>query len=135
VEVGAVVRDSILMFDTVVRASAIVDRAILDKEVVVGPGAIVGEGTDFDPPNRQEPQRLNTGITVVGKRAVIPRATRLGRNVRIASGVRSVDFTSRHVRSGESVDVRRRVAVVAAPPDEVDEVDGSRVAERAGTSR
>ena len=44
VDVGAVVRDSIVMFDSVIRSGAVVDRAILDKEVVVGPGAIVGEG-------------------------------------------------------------------------------------------
>ena len=69
VEVGAVVRDSIVMFDTVIRSGAVVDRAILDKEVVVGPGAIVGDGPDFDTPNEPEPGRLNTGITVVGKRA------------------------------------------------------------------
>ncbi len=51
------------MFDCVIRSGAVVDRAILDKEVVVGQGAIVGDGPDFDTPNRQEPGRLNTGIT------------------------------------------------------------------------
>ena len=34
---------------------------------------IVGDGPYDDTPNKQEPGRLNTGITVVGKRAVIPR--------------------------------------------------------------
>jgi glucose-1-phosphate adenylyltransferase len=103
VEVGAVVRDSIVMFDSVVRKGAVVDRAILDKEVVVGQGAIVGDGDDLTP-NRDEPTRLNTGITVVGKRAVIPRGARIGRNCRIGGDVRSVDFPSRVIRSGESVD-------------------------------
>ncbi len=106
VEMGAVVRDSIVMFDSVIRASAVVDRAILDKEVVVGKGAIVGEGPDFDIPNRQEPGRLNTGITVVGKQSVIPRGVRLGRNVRVANKVRSADFTTRYVRAGGSVERR-----------------------------
>jgi glucose-1-phosphate adenylyltransferase len=104
VEVGAVVRDSIVMFDSVIRAGSVVDRAILDKEVVVGQGAIVGEGADLDRPNRDEPTRLNTGITVVGKRAVIPRGTRIGRNVRIASEARISDFSGRVVRTGTSVD-------------------------------
>ena len=76
VDVGAVVRDSIVMFDSVIRSGAVVDRAILDKEVVVGPGAIVGEGPFDDRPNRQEPGRLNTGITVVGKHAIVPRGVR-----------------------------------------------------------
>jgi glucose-1-phosphate adenylyltransferase len=95
------------MFDSVIRSGAVVDRAILDKEVVVGQGAIVGEGPYDDRPNKQEPGRLNTGITVIGKRAVVPRGVRIGRNVRVAADCRSSDFTGRVVRSGESVDIRR----------------------------
>ncbi len=121
VDVGAVVRDSIVMFDSVIRSGAVIDRAILDKEVVVGQGAIVGDGDD-DRPNRHEPGRLNTGITVVGKRAVIPRGTRIGRNVRVDGEVRSTDFPSRSIRSGESVFAgsagrgRRRAAAGASEP-------------------
>ncbi|MCU0477422.1 MAG: sugar phosphate nucleotidyltransferase [Chloroflexi bacterium] len=103
VGVGAVVRDSILMFDTVVRPGAVVDRAILDKEVTVGPGAIVGEGGDLGVPNRLTPSHLNTGITIVGKRAVIPRSVRIGRNVRIDPDVRATDFSGRTVASGSTV--------------------------------
>jgi glucose-1-phosphate adenylyltransferase len=104
VDVGAVVRDSIVMFDCVIRSGAVIDRAILDKEVTVGQGAIVGDGPMDDRPNRSEPGRLNTGITVVGKRAVIPRGTRIGRNVRVAAAARASDFTGRVVHSGESVE-------------------------------
>ncbi len=107
VDVGAVVRDSIVMFDSVIRSGAVVDRSILDKEVVVGPGAIVGDGPFPDRPNKQEPGRLNTGITVIGKRAVVPRGVRIGRNVRIAADVRATDYAGRVVASGELVDVRR----------------------------
>jgi glucose-1-phosphate adenylyltransferase len=116
VDVGAVVRDSIVMFDSVIRAGAVVDRSILDKEVVVGQGAIVGDGSDFDTPNSQEPGRLNTGITVVGKRSLIPRGVRIGRNVRVAGDLRTADFVSRVVRTGASVDRqperRRRAAPI-----------------------
>jgi glucose-1-phosphate adenylyltransferase len=114
VDVGAVVRDSIVMFDSVIRSGAVVDRAILDKEVVVGQGAIVGEGPYDDRPNKQEPGRLNTGITVVGKRAVVPRGARIGRNVKIAADVRSSDFTGRIIRSGESVEPKRTARTARA---------------------
>ena len=125
VGVGAVVRDSILMFDTVVRPGAVIDRAILDKEVTVGPGAIIGEGADLTAANRLTPSHLNTGITIVGKRAVLPRGVRVGRNVRIDPDVRAVDFTGRTVESGATVtrhDVRtkprgRRAAAVEAGTD------------------
>ncbi|HVL53023.1 MAG TPA: glucose-1-phosphate adenylyltransferase [Vitreimonas sp.] len=124
VDVGAVVRDSIVMFDSVIRSGAVVDRAILDKEVVVGQGSIVGDGPDFDTPNRQEPGRLNTGITVVGKRTIIPRGARIGRNCRIGADVRTSDFPGRVVPSGGSVDGPRRdsrsreasPAVASEPP-------------------
>ena len=106
VDVGAVVRDSIVMFDSVIRSSAVVDRAILDKEVVIGPGSIVGEGPYDDRPNRGEPGRLNTGITVVGKRAIVPRGARIGRNVKIGADVRTTDFVKRVIKSGESVERR-----------------------------
>jgi glucose-1-phosphate adenylyltransferase len=106
VDIGAVVRDSIVLFDTVIRAGAIVDRAIIDKEVSIGPNAVVGEGPDMDTPNRQEPGRLNSGLSVIGKRAVIPRGVRIGRNCKVAEGVRAADFGSRVLRSGSSVEPR-----------------------------
>ena len=107
VDVGAVVRDSIVMFDCVIRAGAVVDRAILDKQVSVGPNTVVGEGRDLTIANRQEPTRLNTGITVIGKRATIPRGVRLGRNVKIAEGVRASDYRTRAVPSGHTVERKR----------------------------
>jgi glucose-1-phosphate adenylyltransferase len=126
VEVGAVVRDSIVMFDTVIRAGAVVDRAILDKEVSVGPNALIGEGRD-DTPNRSE-VRLDTGITLIGKRAVVPRGVRIGRNVRIDEGVRALDFPRRVVRSGSTISPRTRVrGAVAAVVEQVAGAVGARV--------
>jgi glucose-1-phosphate adenylyltransferase len=138
VDVGAVVRDSIVMFDSIIRSGAVVDRSILDKEVVVGQGAIVGDGSDFDTPNSQEPGRLNTGISVVGKRSLIPRGVRIGRNVRVAGDVRTSDFVSRVVRTGASIDRlpekrRRAVAVDGRATDGNLEIaaDAAGVARRA----
>ncbi len=139
VGVGAVIRDSIVMFDSVIRSGAVVDRSILDKEVVIGQGAIVGDGPYDDRPNKQEPGRLNTGITVVGKRAVVPRGTRIGRNVRVAADIRSSDFVKKVIRSGESVDAKPGTrsaplqAVAGAPAARV--VAGSHTATSKGKGR
>src|SRR6266508_4206033 len=133
VDVGAMIRDSIVMFDTVIRSGAVVDRAILDKEGVVGQGAIVGEGSDFSTPNRQEPGRLNSGITVVGKRSVVPRGVRIGRNVKIGGDVRRSDFPARVVKSGSTVerkDAHRPRAVAGMAQDS--EADAQSVASVAG---
>ena len=80
--------------------------AIIDKEVSIGPNAVVGTGADFDIANQDEPERLNTGITVVGKRAVIPASARIGRNVRVCEAARPSDFRSRRVPSGGSIERR-----------------------------
>jgi glucose-1-phosphate adenylyltransferase len=88
---GAVIRDSIVMNDTIVGRNAVIDCAILDKEVVIGAGAVVGYGDDRSP-NRMEPKNLSNGISVVGKRVRIPPGLRLGRNVRVDADVIEADF-------------------------------------------
>jgi len=100
---GAVVRDSIVMFDTVIGEGAVVDRAIIDKDCQVGARAQVGAGDDLRP-NRVEPERLYAGITLVGKLAEIPAGVKIGRNCRIDPGVTKADFGGRRtVRSGDTV--------------------------------
>jgi glucose-1-phosphate adenylyltransferase len=105
IEEGALVRDSIILFDTVIGAGSTVERAILDKEVVVGKQCQVGYGTDFTP-NKLEPGRLNTGITLIGKRAHLPANLQVGRNCKIGSDLRPEDFTSAVLASGETVEDR-----------------------------
>ena len=100
---GATVRDSIVMFDAVIEEGAVLDRVIVDKEAWIGPRARVGVGEDLRP-NRDEPERLYAGITLVGKRARIPRGVEIGRNCRIDPDVVERDFARRRqVRSGETV--------------------------------
>jgi glucose-1-phosphate adenylyltransferase len=103
VEPGAVVRDSIVMFDTVVGEGAVLDRVIVDKDCRIGAGAVVGDGDDLRP-NRDEPERLYAGITLLGKGAAVPARARIGRNCRVDPGVTERDFARRRVvRSGETV--------------------------------
>ncbi|MBE7519754.1 MAG: NTP transferase domain-containing protein [Thermoflexaceae bacterium] len=86
IEEGAEVRDSVIQHRCVIRAGAVVDRCILDKEVIVGKGCVVGEG-DESVPNRERPDIVNAGISVIGKRVTIPPGLRVGRNVVIGPGV------------------------------------------------
>jgi glucose-1-phosphate adenylyltransferase len=103
VAAGAVVRDSIVMFDAVIDEGAMVERAIVDKEAVIGAGAAIGAGDDM-PPNRDEPERLYAGITLVGKRARVPEGVEIGRNCRIDPGVVERDFGgARRIESGTTI--------------------------------
>jgi glucose-1-phosphate adenylyltransferase len=100
---GAVVRDSILFHDCIVEENAVVDLAILDKRVYVGAGAVVGYGEDKKTPNREFPEHLYTGITLVGKEVVVPSAVKIGRNCILQPWTKGEDFQSAEVKSGETV--------------------------------
>jgi glucose-1-phosphate adenylyltransferase len=102
VERGAVVRDSVVMNDTTIKAGALIDRCVLDKEIEIGADAQVGVGDD-NTPNQLEPANLNTGITIVGKRARIPAGATIGRNCRIDPNVTLDDFEQLHILSGAVV--------------------------------
>ncbi len=101
----AVVRDSILLFDSHIGAGSVVDRAILDKEVVIGKNCQIGYGDDMTP-NKLEPTRLNTGITLIGKRTHLPDNLKVGRNSKIGTDLRPEDFPSDTVASGETIEDR-----------------------------
>jgi len=105
VEPGAVVRDSVIMNDTVVRTGAVVDRCVLDKEIEIGAGAQVGAGDD-NTPNQLEPANINTGITIVGKRAIIPAGAIIGRNCRIDPNTKKDDYDQLEVPSGGTISRR-----------------------------
>jgi len=103
VEEEATVVDSVLFDDVEVERGAVVNRCVVDKEVKIGAGSILGHGDD-NTPNRDEPEHLNTGITIVGKGAHIPPGIRVGRNVKIICWAEPEDFPSDFIPSGESVE-------------------------------
>lgn len=106
VEDGAVVRDSIVFDGCRIERGAVVERAILDKEVYVAEGCVVGGSDDYTP-NRERPDLLVSGITIVGKRARLPVGAQIGRNCIVSSGVREDDFPHQWVPSGETVRPKR----------------------------
>ncbi len=98
-------RDSVIMNDTTIRAGVLIDRCVLDKQIDIGAGARLGVGEDMTP-NSREPGNLNTGITIVGKRARVPAEAVIGCNCRIDPNTTPEDFTQLEVPSGETVSRR-----------------------------
>jgi glucose-1-phosphate adenylyltransferase len=99
VEEGAVVTDSILLTGSWIGRGAVVDRVILDKRVHVGPRARVGHGDDMTP-NRDCPDHLSSGITIVGKNTRLPETVVVGRNCRIGADLVEEDFPAAGLPSG-----------------------------------
>lgn len=103
VEAGAVVEDSVLFGRVFVGRDARIHRAIIDGGANIGPGARVGFGDNYTP-NYEEPQNLNTGLTIVGRETRVPAGVTIGRNCKVALGVTEEDFPSAFIASGETVD-------------------------------
>lgn len=99
---GALVKDSIIMNDTQIGPNSFVDRCILDKEIILQPEACIGFGDDYQI-NRINPTVLNTGLTIVGKRAVIPSGQKIGHNCIIYDNVTDTDFAHTELKSGETI--------------------------------
>lgn len=75
---NATVSDSIIFHDAVISSGTSVDKCIIDKSVIIGNSALLGHGTMRI--NKQYPQHLSTGITVVGKKAHIAAKITIGKN-------------------------------------------------------
>ena len=91
------------MNDCWIGPGALLDKVIVDKRVTIGAGAVVGAG---DPAvvNEKMPDRLTSGITVVGKGAFIPERAQIGRNVLINSDQDESKFPADGiVASGQTV--------------------------------
>ena len=99
---GAVVRESVIINDTWIGPGAVVDRAIIDENVVIGPGTYLGDGDDLTP-NHEVPDKVNTGINVIGAGAQVPGGRRIGRNVLIHCDRLEQDFPGGDIPSGEAV--------------------------------
>ncbi len=99
---GALVRDSVIINDTWIGPGVVVDKVIADENVVVGAGTHLGYGDDMTP-NHEMPDKVNTGITVVGSGAQIPGGLRIGRNVVINCDRLESDFPGTEIASGETV--------------------------------
>jgi glucose-1-phosphate adenylyltransferase len=103
VEKGAFVKDSVVMHDSIIRSGAHVERCVIDKEVTIGRKAIVGLGSPSIA-NIAYPSHVYSGLTLVGKQAIIPDNTRVGTNCIISSEAREQDFHKGSLGDGQTIE-------------------------------
>lgn len=94
VEERAVVKDSLVMENTVIGFHTVVEKSVLDESLEVGSYCYIGFSS---------PAAVQSDITVVGKGAVIPPHTAIGRNCKIRPRVRPTDFVAAVVPYGATV--------------------------------
>jgi glucose-1-phosphate adenylyltransferase len=100
---GATVVNSIIMNDCKIGPDSVVHKAIVDKNAAIGQSVHIGYGSDTYTPNKRAPDKLNTGLSVIGKGACIPDNTKIGHNVVIEPNVRPEHFTAEEISSGETI--------------------------------
>ena len=99
VERGARVENSIIFHDCVIGPDAEVRNAILDKSTIVGPRARVGVG-DAKTPNLLQPSYLDFGITLIGKKTVLPAGIRIGSNCLVCGALENGLVPDRDIEDG-----------------------------------
>ena len=98
---GATVRNSIIFSGTYVDENSHLDTIIADKKTYIGKNSFIGNG-NANIPNKERPDLLSSGITVIGKGVVIPDGSIVGKNVRIFAGVKVHD-DNRLIEPGETI--------------------------------
>lgn len=99
VEPGARVEGSIVFHDCVIGPGAEIRNAIIDKGVTVGARARIGAGT-ATVPNRLQPAYLDFGVTLVGKRTIIPAGLRVGSNCLVSGTLENGLIPDRDIEDG-----------------------------------
>jgi len=89
---GAVVEDSIVMHDARIAPGARLRRAIVDKRVAIGRGAVLGEAGPG-----------GEGLCVVGKGSMIPAGATIGPRTLIEIGVSERDYPGRDIAAGSVI--------------------------------
>ena len=112
IDKGAEVYDSLMMPNNHIGAGTIIRRSILDTvsrqqhndmKPNIGRDSVIGGYGDARP-NIEQPDALNSSITLVGMESEIPDNTIIGRNCIVYPDVRSVDFQGRRtISDGECV--------------------------------
>ncbi len=98
VEKGAVVRDSIIMANSTVKAGAEVYKTIAAENCVIGRDCKVGIGEEA--PNELNEAVYGFGLVTIGKGSVIPDGKIIGKNTAIAGVTTETDYVDNVLKSG-----------------------------------
>lgn len=101
VEEGARIIDSVVFHNAVVKKKAVLLKAIIDKNVKIGKRAFIGYGESL--PNKILGMNLSTGITVIGKNAVLPEGIIVGKNCIISAGIDLSKSRLKKIESGSTL--------------------------------
>lgn len=98
---GTVVRDSIIMNETVIGEGCELNKAIIAESVNIGSGVKLGVGDEV--PNETAPHIYNSGIVTVGEKSVIPDGVSIGKNTVISGETTASDYDNSYLAGGRTL--------------------------------
>ncbi len=98
---GTVVRDSIIMNQTVIGENCELNKAIVAENVEIGKNVRLGIGEEA--PNDTAPHIYNQGIVTVGEKSVIPDGVTVGKNSVVFGTTTAADYDNLYLASGKTL--------------------------------
>lgn len=98
---GTVVRDSIIMNNTIVQSGCELNKAIVAENVVIEDNVRLGIGAEVE--NDSAPHIYNHGIVTVGEKSVIPKGVTVGKNTVISGVTTAADYENSTLASGKTL--------------------------------
>ncbi len=98
---GTVVRDSILMNNTVIGGGSSLQKVITAEDVTIGNNVHLGVGDEA--PNETDPSIYREGLVVLGEGTSIPDNVNVGKNVMINGAAEPSDFPGGTLQSGRTL--------------------------------
>ena len=101
VEEGAVIRNSIVMSETVIKKGAHLETCIVSEKCEIGEESYMGVGECI--PHITKPHIYSSGITAIGDNTVIPDNVKIGKNCEISGHTLQVHYGDGKLESGHSL--------------------------------
>lgn len=98
---GTVVRDSIIMNQTVIGEDCELNKAIVAENVQIGSRVKLGVGEEAE--NETAPHIYNHGIVTVGEKSVIPNDISMGKNSVVFGTTTAEDYENSRLESGKTL--------------------------------
>jgi len=97
----AVIRDSIIMNNTVIGDGCELYKTIIAENVEIGAGSRFGIGDEAE--NETDPHIYNHGLVCIGERSVVPEGITVGKNACIFGVTEESDYEDKALASGKTL--------------------------------
>lgn len=98
---GTIVRDSIIMNDTVIGKNGEIYKGIIAENVEIGDCVKLGVGEEAE--NETDPHIYNSGLVTVGEKSYIPSNVSVGKNSVVFGITQEEDYPNHYLPSGKTL--------------------------------